>query len=103
MLFHLSYIKAFRKYAESIMNELTEFTQIGNYANLLTDKANQLINRAALNGEIDLVDLEKDIFETGKIYKKKFSDKFQKPKPSQIGIYAKKQLVENSTCAYSRA
>ena len=78
---HLSYLRAFRKYAQSHLNKYSGFIEIGNYAGLLTEKANQLITRAALNKTINLANLQKDLFEAGGIYIQKFTAQFREEKP----------------------
>lgn len=81
MLNQRSYIKAYRKYASSLLNKCTRFIQIGKYAHFLTKKANELIQRAETNKEIDLPSLQKSMFEEGSNYIKKFSAKFRNKRP----------------------
>lgn len=103
MLIYLSYLKAFRNYADSVLDESTAFIQIGSYANLLTQKANQLVCRATLNKNINIANLQKDMFETGGVYIKKFSEKFRKEKPIETRLYAKRAPVVSAQYAYTRA
>ncbi|MEJ7769474.1 MAG: hypothetical protein WKF89_16770 [Chitinophagaceae bacterium] len=68
--FYKSYIRAFQKFAQA---KLYTISSIIRYASILNLKANELLLRASLNKLGDLAKLQKELFETGRDYVKKFS------------------------------
>jgi hypothetical protein len=87
MLIYLSYLRAFRKYANSLLNISTDIRQIRKYANFLTEKVAELCLRAKLNNRINLSNLQRDLYQCGKAYIKKFSNKFNKKVIKQHNNY----------------
>ena len=77
---YLSYLRAFRKYANAQLNAATEFSQIGSYAAMITEKANELLRRAAQNIRINIAKLQREMFEAGSVYIKKFAFRFRTPR-----------------------
>lgn len=71
--FYKSYLRAFQKYDQSLLNEVPVIETITQYALVLNVKANQLLRRASLNEIINLAGFQKELFETGRDYVQKFS------------------------------
>ena len=72
--FYLSYVRAFVKCCQAAFDNKENFKTITPFALIISDKANELIRRAALNSEIDLPRLQKEIFELGSGYIHQFAD-----------------------------
>ena len=71
--FHKSYIRAFVKFDQSAIDNRT-FKTLSRYAIMISNKANELIQRAALNPRVDLEKLRKEIYDLGKEYIHKFGE-----------------------------
>lgn len=74
--FHKSYIRAFVKFAQSAIDNRT-FKTLSRYAIMISNKANELIQRASLNVRIDLEKLRKEIYDLGKEYIHKFGEELR--------------------------
>ena len=74
--FYRSYIRAFVKFAQSALDNRMVKT-LSLYAIIISNKANELIQRAALNSHIELAKLRKEMFELGKEYVHKFGKVFK--------------------------
>ena len=101
MLLYLSYLKAFGNYANFLMVNSTEFVQIGSYANLLTEKANELIDYACLNEEVNVANLQKDMFEMGGKFVKQFSERFKKRESAESALCSNALIMKNLPFTYS--
>ncbi len=71
-----SYIHCFVKCAQAALDKSSCYKEIVPFANSLNEKANQLLTRASLNRTVDIQKLQRDLFETGREYIKKFACKF---------------------------
>ena len=68
--FYKSYIRAFKKFSQA---KLYTISSIIRYASVVNLKAIELLQRASLNKLYDFAKLQKEIFETGRDYVRKFS------------------------------
>lgn len=71
---YIYYIKAFVKCSQTAFDNRRLFKTITPFALIISDKANELIRRATLNSDIDLPNLQKEIFELGSKYIRQFAD-----------------------------
>ena len=85
--FYPSYIRAFVKYSQDAFSNRVFFKTITPFALVISDKANQLVRRAALNPDIDLPKLQNEIFELGSEYIHQFA-----------GMLRMKNRMEASSC-----
>jgi len=76
-----SYVRCFVKSAQASLDNSSSYKEIVPFANNLNKKANQLLLRASLNKAVDMQKLQRDLFETGREYIRKFSGKFNPHKP----------------------
>ncbi len=74
--FNPSYLRCFVKSAQASLDKSSCYKEIVPFANSLNEKANQLLARASLNETVDIPKLQRDLFETGREYIKKFACKF---------------------------
>ena len=70
---YASYVRAFRKYAQSLMGKSLFIKKLWRFMAMLTAKANELLDRAALNKLINVPKLQKELAETTKAYIRRFS------------------------------
>ena len=87
MLIYLSYLRAFRKYANSLLNKSTSFAQLSKYANLLTERVALLMKRAGANIKLNVVSLQTDMYIAGVVYVKKFVRKHGNVKDRVVNHY----------------
>jgi len=65
---YLSYVRAFVKSSRAALDNRSSFKTITPFALIISDKANELVKRAALNSDLDLAKLQKEIFQLGSQY-----------------------------------
>lgn len=75
-----SYIRCFVKSAEALLDNSSCYKEIVPFANFLNAKANQLLLRALSNKTVDIQHLQRELFETGREYIRKFVSKFNQNK-----------------------
>jgi hypothetical protein len=74
-------MRCFVKAAQASLDDSTCYREIVSFANKLNEKANQLLVRAALNKEVDMQQLQRELFETGREFIRTFANKFNQHKP----------------------
>ncbi len=74
--YNASYVRCFVKSAQASLDKSSCYKEIVPFANSLNEKANQLLVRALLNKSVDIQKLQRDLFETGREYIRKFACKF---------------------------
>ena len=75
--FYQSYVRAFIKFAQSEFDNSRFLKTLSRFALIISEKANELIARAAKNSRIDLEKLQKEIFQLGNEFMHKFADKLR--------------------------
>ena len=74
------YISAYKELAEVALKNSSGYHELGSFAILLSEKANFILQQASVNGEIDSIQLQKDLFQIGKEYVQEFSKKHSRIK-----------------------
>lgn len=77
---HLLYVNSFIKFAKVSLDNSVHYNEIVSYANCLNEKANQILLRASLYKDIDTQKLQRELFESGREYIRKFAQKFNQNK-----------------------
>lgn len=78
--FHLLYINSFLKFAQVSLENSIHYNEMVSYANCLNEKANKILVRASIYNDIDIQKLQRELFELGREYIRKFSLKFNRNK-----------------------
>jgi hypothetical protein len=72
---HKSYLRAFRKFAFSLLQKVNESAPVKKFIYVLTAKEIQLLMRASLNKRLNMERLQRDVFKMGREFMELFRNK----------------------------